>query len=38
MTVDISQLIVHVKETPHTLVSSGHRPVARQDVFVKLKM
>lgn len=38
MSVDVSQLIVHVEEAPEALLNRGHRPVARQDVLVKLEV
>lgn len=38
MSVDVSQLIVHVEDAPEALLNCGHRPVSRQDVFVKLEV
>lgn len=38
MSVDVSQLIVHVEEAPEALLNRGHGPVTRQDIFVKLEV
>lgn len=38
MSVNVPQLIVHVEETPEALLSCGHWPVTRQDIFVELKV
>ena len=38
MSVNVPQLIVHVEEAPQALLSRGHRPVARQDILVELKV
>lgn len=38
MGVNVPQLIVHVEEAPEALLSSGHRPVACQDIFVELEV
>lgn len=38
MSVDVSQLIVHVEEAPEALLNRGYWPVSRQDVFVKLEV
>lgn len=36
--VNVSKLIVHVEEAPDAILSCGHWPVTRQDIFVELKM
>lgn len=38
MSVNVPQLIVHVKETPETFLSCGHWPITRQDIFVELQV
>lgn len=38
MGVNVPQLIVHVEEAPDALLSRGHWPVTRQDIFVELKV
>lgn len=38
MGVNVPQLIVHIEEAPEALLSSGHWPVACQDIFVELEV
>lgn len=38
VSVDVSQLIVHVEEAPEALLDRGHWPVTRQHIFVKLEV
>ena len=38
MSVNVSQLIVHVEEAPEALLSCGHRSVTRQDIFVETQV
>lgn len=38
MGVNVAQLIVHVEEALDAVLSRGHWPVTRQDVFVELKV
>lgn len=38
MSVDVSQLIVHVEEAPEALLNRRHWPVTRQNIFIKLEV
>lgn len=38
VSVNVSQLIVHVEEAPEALLRRGHRPVTGEDVLVELQM